>query len=679
MSTFLSMMQTNGIRPRRFFVAGLSLAALVFGMFSVANAHTNPGGCDATGVSLSLTVLRADGTTPVGAGTVVPGETIKYRATLSHAGGSNCNYDVGDLDIVTPNGTNNDVDGGVIPLISSGVPFVSALATYVVSSGDVVGGFLNASAIYTGGTSHLGGQNVTPVGAMAPASTTFVKLNPGIVTEVHNPAHTDVTNSAVSYGTTVHDKLMLTLSGSGPTPTGTGVFVLYGNDTCDQGDQIDGDGPHALVAGVVESIDYPALAAGSYSFLASYSGDANYNAAVAACEPFSVVQPLVVEKTANTTYDQKWTWTIDKSADFENLELAAGESFTVNYEVQVDAVSAVQNATVTGSITITNPVGNPTATITDVTDTLSIGGSATVNCPGGLPQELDAGDALICTYSKNVGSANTDQTNTATVTATGGVIGGSDDAAVDFTTPANVIDECITVDDNNLNGPQGVEICSGDADKTLEYSVVFGPQGGQDVDVVVSCGEIDHLNVASFVTKDDANDTDASGEDDWNVHVTVDCLVGCTLTQGYWKTHNDSFKGGAPTDDNWENITPSDELSGFFTTANSYPVSGPNSIATPFTWFSVFWTAPKGNAYYNLAHQYMAAKLNILNGASVPANVASAIVSAEDFFDSTTPAGFAALGKKHALRTSVMTWAGIFGSYNEGLIGPGHCDEQNGI
>ena len=29
------------------------------------------------------------------------------------------------------------------------------------------------------------------------------------------------------------------------------------------------------------------------------------------------------------------------------------------------------------------------------------------------------------------------------------------------------------------------------------------------------------------------------------VPIDVLCVEGCTLTQGYWKTHNVSFKGGA--------------------------------------------------------------------------------------------------------------------------------------
>jgi hypothetical protein len=54
------------------------------------------------------------------------------------------------------------------------------------------------------------------------------------------------------------------------------------------------------------------------------------------------------------------------------------------------------------------------------------------------------------------------------------------------------------------------------------------------------------------------------------------------------------------------------------------------------TWYQVLWTAPAGNVYYNLAHQYIAAKLNFLNGASIPAAQA-AFDAATALFSSIYP------------------------------------------
>lgn len=137
--------------------------------------------------------------------------------------------------------------------------------------------------------------------------------------------------------------------------------------------------------------------------------------------------------------------------------------------------------------------------------------------------------------------------------------------------------------------------------------------------------------------------------------------TGCTLTQGYWKTHNATFKGGAPVDPTWA------VLPGGLAESTVFYLSGQ-------TWFEVFWTAPAGNAYYNLAHQFMAAKLNILAGAD-PTAVNSAIAAAEALFATYTPAQIGALAKNSSLRADFLSLASTLDDYNNGLIGPGHCSD----
>ncbi|MDD5111960.1 MAG: MopE-related protein [Candidatus Altiarchaeota archaeon] len=142
----------------------------------------------------------------------------------------------------------------------------------------------------------------------------------------------------------------------------------------------------------------------------------------------------------------------------------------------------------------------------------------------------------------------------------------------------------------------------------------------------------------------------------------AECMV-CTLTQGYWKTH--SASGPAPYDENWMNASILQENTTFY-------LSGQ-------TWLQVFRTPVQGNAYYQLAHQYMAAKLNVLmNWAPAPAEVTSAITQAEALFNTYTPAQIAALKGKSAtaVKAQFQSLASTLGSYNEGTIGPGHCDDQ---
>jgi hypothetical protein len=131
-------------------------------------------------------------------------------------------------------------------------------------------------------------------------------------------------------------------------------------------------------------------------------------------------------------------------------------------------------------------------------------------------------------------------------------------------------------------------------------------------------------------------------------------VTGCTLTQGYWKTH--SSYGPAPNDPKW--------LTGGNSPDNAFFNSGK-------TWIQIWGIAPGQGAkqtppiagsYLQLAHQYMAAVLNIANGASAPQSVLDAIAGAETFFSTGT--GFNS------------AWAGILASYNEGKIGPGHCADQ---
>ena len=191
--------------------------------------------------------------------------------------------------------------------------------------------------------------------------------------------------------------------------------------------------------------------------------------------------------------------------------------------------------------------------------------------------------------------------------------------------------------------------------KTFGYVRTFGPFTGDQ------CGEHKFPNTASFVT----NDTGATGDSSWLVTVTVPCPTGCTLTQGYWKTHSEY--GPAPEDENWYNLGDVD---------NDGTSEGPDEtfFLSGQTWYEVFWTAPKkGNVYYILAHQYQAAVLNILAGADSPQSVDDAIAWAESFFDTYTPTS----SFSKTLKNQATKYAGTLGSYNEGDIGPGHCSEDS--
>ena len=136
--------------------------------------------------------------------------------------------------------------------------------------------------------------------------------------------------------------------------------------------------------------------------------------------------------------------------------------------------------------------------------------------------------------------------------------------------------------------------------------------------------------------------------------------VGCTFTQGYWKTHS-IYGPAGPADDAW-NLLPGG--------------LGPNTVffLSGQTWLAVFNTSGGGNAYYTLAKQYMAAVLNGLNGANT-SSVAAAIASATTLFNTYTPAQIGALSGGNALRQQFLSLASTLESFNTGATGPGHCVE----
>jgi hypothetical protein len=138
----------------------------------------------------------------------------------------------------------------------------------------------------------------------------------------------------------------------------------------------------------------------------------------------------------------------------------------------------------------------------------------------------------------------------------------------------------------------------------------------------------------------------------WTIDVNVPC-GGCTLTPGYWKTHSEY--GPAPYDETWALLS-----------------NGANTafFGSGQTWYDVLWTPPaKGNPYYILAHAYIAAKLNILNGASTTSDINDALSWAEAWFGANSPGSY-------ANRQAALNRATILDNYNNGLIGPGHCSEE---
>ncbi|HLP79743.1 MAG TPA: hypothetical protein VK158_03865 [Acidobacteriota bacterium] len=354
---------------------------------------------------------------------------------------------------------------------------------------------------------------------------------------------------------------------------------------------------------------------------------------------------LDVSKTAETSFTRTYTWDITKTANVTGpVTIDMGQPYNIGYTVSLTKTGFTDSDwAVEGTITIHNPAPVD-ATINSVDDVIAGPVSADVDCGVTFPYTLEAGQDLVCDYTASLPNADT-RVNTATV-ETPGSISYSGQAEVSFNEADMLeIDEAVTVSDSlpgtTGNTPAGtVSVLEGP--KVFKYS--YNAQQNVCAPFVVD-------NTASFVTVD----TGATASDSVSLPINVVC--GCTLTQGYWKTH--SLAGKAPYDDNWKNVGPLEHNTKFY-------LSGQ-------TWLQVFNTPVAGNAYYQLAHQYMAAKLNVMNGASAPASVTNAITQAEALFAAKTPAQVKAM--KGSQTAQWVTLAGILGSFNEGAIGPGHCSE----
>ena len=372
---------------------------------------------------------------------------------------------------------------------------------------------------------------------------------------------------------------------------------------------------------------------------------------------------LDVRKDATASFNQVWDWTIDKSAHPEQVTLAPGQTFVAEYQVTVDATATDGIWQASGTIVISSNHPTREAVLASVTDIVSPDLIATVSCPAST---VPAGGQLICTYSVDLPDDSA-RTNTATVSQQNHVFGFDGSASpagtTDYSASAEVVfggdpgvsDECINLSDPTTDFGDINPVCVDDGlPATFEYSADIGPF--HDEVCHDPCFQV--VNTVSYETLD----THTTGSAQATIEVILACDHGCTLTQGYWKTHSEY--GPAPYDDAWV-LLPHGADTEFFKSGGSY--------------FEALWKQPKGgNASYILAHQYIAAELNRLNGASMPHEIRLVFKKATTLFTVYTPGQIKALKNKRghvALRSKFLTYAAALDWYNRGILGPGHCDE----
>ena len=182
---------------------------------------------------------------------------------------------------------------------------------------------------------------------------------------------------------------------------------------------------------------------------------------------------LTVSKTAATSYNRDWSWTIDKSVVGEASQNVSGNEATFDYLVTLDKTTTDSAWAVSGTITVTNP--NDWDVTVDVTDLVSDDIEATV--VGGADAVIPAGGSVDFDYNADLPNANA-RTNTATATwdadaaHTPNGSASSDAVAVTFD-PANPTstsgEDCVTVTDSEY-GPIEGTFCD---DATIPYSITW--------------------------------------------------------------------------------------------------------------------------------------------------------------------------------------------------------------
>ena len=460
--------------------------------------------------------------------------------------------------------------------------------------------------------------------------------------------------------------------------------------------------------------DNPNTATGTYSTGPSTSGTASDSANVAVdCHV------VTVQKTAYTRFTRDYDWTPDKKivvrpedltvedktthcsllasgpyvgnylCDDITIKLPTGGVYDTVYALKATKDAGSDSARqVYGTIQVSWDADVPDPVFSgDPTDVLSFlsGSPTTIN---GVVSGCTAGsDQINCDYVADVPDLRSG-TNTASVDrphvcynadgttkacAAPGSSTYTGQAPFSFGAPTTKVDDCVALSDL-FNGTAGLNlgptfdwtvldpVCASNTSYVtgevtpgnfLDIHADWAPAGFENYTPACTFYVPNVLNLHA----DDG--VDESDEATIGVYVADACNTGCTLTQGYWKTH--AIYAPKPQfakkrDATWDMV--GGENASFF--------------GSGYTWINVFWTAPKGNAYYLLAHQYMAARLNQLDGASTPASVATAMANASAWF-TAHPSPTDPWWKSN--KNTVTTTAGLLASYNEGKVGPGHCSE----
>lgn len=367
------------------------------------------------------------------------------------------------------------------------------------------------------------------------------------------------------------------------------------------------------------------------------------------------------------TYD----WTIEKTVDPTKLEICSGNTGSAYYTITLTKTKTgeVDVFGVSGTITVIN--GGDEATenlkIVDQVEYKLPGPGQFQPLPGAtqtiIPaQQLGPGETGYYNYEITftpIPGAIYRNSVKVTITNHSGSLGKEfgPEPKTDFSLPSEptivLVDDTATLTDV-LSVPSGfsAEYVGGSPNGTYSTNTSFGYFVNITNNSAMCDSYYNLTNTATLVEKD-SKQTHTAGT---NVEIyTCPCGGGCTLTIGYWKTHA-GFTGRNP-----------DRVTQYLPISLGSTVVSSASQAVDILSFQ----GNASNGINKLMAQLLAAKLNIANGAD--GSAVSSVISAADAFLSTYgPSSWTSLSK--AQQKQVLQWMSTLDSYNNGYIGPGHCD-----